>query len=157
MLVLTRRPAESIMVGDDVKVTVLGFGGGQQVKFGIDAPPGMPVHRKEVWDRIRAGSATRVHVLPEPRMVHELKIHPKPFHLILRGSKRHEVRKLDRDYQEGDHVILRELTAPGSSTFTGRELEFRIGSVTTGWGLPEGLCVFTLLEAPPARRNEVAS
>lgn len=59
MLVLTRRLGDSVMVGDDVKVTVLGFGGGQQVKLGVEAPAGVIVHRKEIWDRIRAGEHDR--------------------------------------------------------------------------------------------------
>ena len=51
MLILTRRMGESIKVGDDVTVTVLGVKG-NQVRVGIEAPKEMPVHRKEVYDRI---------------------------------------------------------------------------------------------------------
>ena len=54
MLVLSRKPDESIMVGDDVVITILGIKG-QQVKLGIDAPPDVKVHREEVYERI--GSA----------------------------------------------------------------------------------------------------
>ena len=56
MLVITRRVGESIMVGDNVKVTVLQVKGGQ-VRIGIDAPRGIAVHREEIHERIRGESA----------------------------------------------------------------------------------------------------
>lgn len=52
MLVLTRNAGEFIMVGDDVKLTVLH---GSHVKVGIEAPTGVRVHRGEVWKRIQQG------------------------------------------------------------------------------------------------------
>ena len=52
MLVLTRRGGESVRIGDDVTVTVLGDRR-VQVRLGIDAPNDVPVHREEVHDRIR--------------------------------------------------------------------------------------------------------
>jgi carbon storage regulator len=52
MLVLTRKRDEGFMIGDEVQVTVLAYGGGQ-VKLGIAAPPHVRVHRTEVWLRIR--------------------------------------------------------------------------------------------------------
>ncbi len=51
MLVLSRKQKESILIDDNVVVTVLRIHGGQ-VRIGIDAPNWMPVHRKEVYDRI---------------------------------------------------------------------------------------------------------
>ena len=51
MLVLTRRGGESVKIGDDVTVTVLGDRG-LQVRIGIDAPKHVPVHREEVHERI---------------------------------------------------------------------------------------------------------
>jgi carbon storage regulator len=48
MLVLTRKSNQSIMIGDDVEVTVLGVSG-EKVRVGIDAPKSVPVFRKEVW------------------------------------------------------------------------------------------------------------
>ena len=53
MLILTRRPAESIRVGEEVTITLLGIRG-NQVRIGIDAPRTIPVHRQEVYNRIQA-------------------------------------------------------------------------------------------------------
>jgi len=53
MLILTRRAGESIMVGDEVTITVLGING-NQIRIGIDAPREITVHRKEVYERIQA-------------------------------------------------------------------------------------------------------
>jgi carbon storage regulator len=58
MLILTRRPSESVVIGDEVTVTVLGVKHGQ-VRLGVSAPRRIPVHREEVYERIRAGSAVR--------------------------------------------------------------------------------------------------
>ena len=52
MLVLTRRGGESVRIGDDVTVAVLGDRR-VQVRLGFDAPNDVPVHREEVHDRIR--------------------------------------------------------------------------------------------------------
>jgi carbon storage regulator len=52
MLILTRRVGETLMVGDDVTVTVLGVKG-NQVRIGVKAPPDVAVHREEVYDRIK--------------------------------------------------------------------------------------------------------
>ena len=53
MLILTRRTNETLMVGDDVTVTVLGVKG-NQVRIGVNAPREIAVHREEIYDRIRA-------------------------------------------------------------------------------------------------------
>ena len=53
MLILTRRPGESVKIGDEVTVVVLGVKGGQ-VRLGFIAPPNIAVHREEVYERIRA-------------------------------------------------------------------------------------------------------
>ena len=57
MLILTRRISESIIVGDDVKITVLGVKG-NQVRLGIDAPKNLPVHREEIYERIQQEKRT---------------------------------------------------------------------------------------------------
>ena len=51
MLILTRRVGESLRIGDDVSVTVLGIKG-SQVRIGVNAPKKISVHREEVYDRI---------------------------------------------------------------------------------------------------------
>lgn len=52
MLILTRRVGETLMIGDDVSVTVLGVKG-NQVRLGINAPKNVAVHREEIYERIR--------------------------------------------------------------------------------------------------------
>ena len=52
MLILTRKLGESILIGDDTKVTILGIKG-RQVRIGIDAGTGTPVHREEVYRLIQ--------------------------------------------------------------------------------------------------------
>jgi len=56
MLVLTRRAKQSVMIGDDIVVTVLEVRG-DQVRIGIEAPRSVTVHREEVFDQVRADSA----------------------------------------------------------------------------------------------------
>lgn len=52
MLILTRRIGESVYIGDDVRLTVLGVRG-TQVRIGINAPKEVPVHREEIYYRIK--------------------------------------------------------------------------------------------------------
>lgn len=52
MLILTRRIGETLIIGDDVKVTVLGVRG-HQVRLGVDAPKSVSVHREEIYQRIQ--------------------------------------------------------------------------------------------------------
>jgi len=52
MLILTRRIGETLKIGDDIQVTILGVKG-NQVRVGIAAPKSVPVHRQEIYDRVQ--------------------------------------------------------------------------------------------------------
>ena len=52
MLILTRRVGETLVIGDDVTVTVLGVRG-NQVRLGVNAPKDVAVHREEIYQRIQ--------------------------------------------------------------------------------------------------------
>ena len=56
MLILTRRVGESLMIGDEVTITVLGVKG-NQVRIGVKAPKEVAVHREEILNRIEAAAA----------------------------------------------------------------------------------------------------
>lgn len=58
-MILTRRPGESLMIGDDVVVTVLSTYG-NQVRVGVDAPKDVPVHREEIHERIQHQSGKKL-------------------------------------------------------------------------------------------------
>ena len=56
MLILTRKIGESLMIGNEVTVTVMGVKG-NQVRLGIAAPKDVAVHREEIYDRVQAEKA----------------------------------------------------------------------------------------------------
>ncbi len=56
MLILTRRVGETLMIGDEVTVTVLGVKG-NQVRIGVNAPRDVAVHREEIYERIKREQA----------------------------------------------------------------------------------------------------
>ena len=58
MLILTRSQGETIYIGDDIRITVLGTNGGQ-VRLGIDAPQNVEVHREEIYQRIQSEKRAR--------------------------------------------------------------------------------------------------
>ena len=63
MLILTRRVGETLMIGDDVTVTVLGVKG-NQVRIGVNAPKDVSVHREEIYERIKKEQQLQQQSLP---------------------------------------------------------------------------------------------
>jgi carbon storage regulator len=64
MLVLSRQRDETIMIGDDIEITVVDIRG-DKVRLGINAPRDIMVHRKEVYDAIRRENRAAAQVKPE--------------------------------------------------------------------------------------------
>ena len=64
MLVLSRHRDESIMIGDDVVITIVDIRG-DKVRLGIEAPQNIPVHRQEVYEAIKRENQKAGHIQPE--------------------------------------------------------------------------------------------
>ena len=63
LLILSRRTDESIVIGDEVTITILSVKG-KQVRIGISAPPDVSVHREEIYQRIQSGESNAVNNTP---------------------------------------------------------------------------------------------
>lgn len=68
MLILTRKIGESLLIGDDVEITVLSIRG-SQVKLGVKAPKEISVHRKEIYQRIKALAEQQSDVETQAKLV----------------------------------------------------------------------------------------
>jgi carbon storage regulator len=66
MLVITRHTGERICIGDQIEVTVLKVRG-QEVQLGLSAPPGVPIHRLEIYQRILANAQDAASLAPAPK------------------------------------------------------------------------------------------
>lgn len=67
MLILTRRRGESIMIGHDIKLTIEEIKG-NQVKFAIEAPLEIPVHRQEIYNQIH-GSTRTISMVDDEKLI----------------------------------------------------------------------------------------
>ena len=63
MLIITRKPGEKIMLGDDVTVEVIEVSG-SSVRIGIAAPRSVPVYREEIWAQVKAENAAAAEAAP---------------------------------------------------------------------------------------------
>lgn len=80
-------------------------------------------------------------------MNHELKVHTQVFDAIIQRRKTFEFRLNDRNFREGDSVVLYEYL-PNLGQYTGAKIEAKIGYVLHGpnFGVPDGYCAFSLLD-----------
>jgi carbon storage regulator len=72
MLILTRRVGETLMIGNDVTVTVLGVKG-NQVRIGINAPKTIAVHREEIYERVKREQEGGNSMAPSPEMTERMR------------------------------------------------------------------------------------
>lgn len=94
MLILTRRINETLIIGDDVKITVLNIQG-NQVRIGIDAPKSVSVHREEIYNKIQEEKGVVADVTPavapnvawiEPEQ--EITSNSKPVTIVIKKSRK---------------------------------------------------------------------
>jgi carbon storage regulator len=64
MLIITRRPGEKIMLGEDVSIQVMEIVG-NQVRIGIQAPKSVPVYREEIWEAVKAENRAAADAAPD--------------------------------------------------------------------------------------------
>jgi carbon storage regulator len=72
MLILTRRVGETLMIGNDVTVTVLGVKG-NQVRIGINAPKTIAVHREEIYERVKREQEGGNSIAPSAEMTERIR------------------------------------------------------------------------------------
>jgi len=77
MLVLSRQRDESIMIGDDVEITIVDVRG-DKVRLGITAPKSIPVHRREIYDAIQREKAQKAEAEAQTHPVNETPALEKP-------------------------------------------------------------------------------
>lgn len=80
----------------------------------------------------------------EEGKVHELKCWPEPFEAMWKDLKTCEVRKNDRDFKVGDILHLREFS-PDMRIYLGRGMVAHVLHIQTGFGLPEDVCVMSVV------------
>jgi carbon storage regulator len=64
MLILTRRPGERVVIGDEILVTVMGVSG-HTVRLGIAAPEGVPIYREEIWLAVKEENRAAAEAAPD--------------------------------------------------------------------------------------------
>jgi carbon storage regulator len=64
VLIITRRPGEKIMLGEDVSIQVMEIVG-NQVRIGIQAPKSVPVYREEIWEAVKAENQAAAEAAPD--------------------------------------------------------------------------------------------
>jgi carbon storage regulator len=64
MLILTRRPGERVVIGEDILVTVMGVSG-HTVRLGIAAPQGVSIYREEIWEAVREENRAAAEASPD--------------------------------------------------------------------------------------------
>lgn len=81
-------------------------------------------------------------------MIHRIKCWMEPFQAVLSGQKRFEFRLNDRDYNEGDILVLREWQEV-RDYYTGREIEVQVTYILKkGFGLPDNYCIMSIERMP---------
>jgi carbon storage regulator len=64
VLIITRRPGEKIILGDDISIQVMEIVG-NQVRIGVQAPKSVPVYREEIWEAVRAENQAALEAAPD--------------------------------------------------------------------------------------------